>query len=90
MKSLYAVIERLSYSGKLSPGIFEGGFVKQSAHKENTIYLQIPPDFIFELTDDEAMAIIHVLSATLWQKAVPMSSKTKKKFRWVRKETSEI
>ena len=87
-ETFYASIEKISYLGKQSPGTFEAGFVKSSKHKANTIYLQIPPDSLFELTDDEAMAIIGVLSYTLWRRNVPMSWKKRGKLKWIKKSTT--
>ena len=89
-KTLYALIEKISYLGKQTPGVFEAGFVKNSVHKQNTVYLQIPPDSLFEFTDDEAMAIINILSYTLWQRNVSMSSKKRKKLKWIKKPKMEL
>ena len=52
-------------------GHFEAGYVSRSKHKRNKIYLLIKPSFekdeyIFHLTKDEGLAIISVISETLW------------------------
>ena len=49
-------------------GYFEAGElnVSESEHKENSVYLDINGD-IFELTEDEALAIANVIINLLWQ-----------------------
>ena len=84
-ETTYALIEKISYKGKRSPGFFEAGFVKNSSHKINTVYLCISPNHIFELTDDEALAIANVLIGTVWQRSVPMSRAKAKKIEWHKK-----
>lgn len=87
-KTKFALIEKINYLAKYrgKPGTFEAGFVKFSAHKENTIYLVLPDNHLFEFTDDEAMAAINVLSSALWQRNVPMSREKRKKLKWHKKE----
>ena len=87
-KPKHAVIQKIRYGvrkGK-KPQVFEGGWVKNSPHKENTVYLQIPPDFVFDFTDDEAMAIISVLSFALWRRNCPLKVESRNKIKWHEKK----
>ena len=84
-ETIYALVEKVSYKGKRSPGFFEAGFVKNSRHKINTVYLCISPDHLFEFTDDEALAIASILVGTVWQRSVPISRTKAQKLKWHKK-----
>ena len=63
----------------------ETGLIKNSPHPVNTVYLcltDIPkkgqPQEL-HLTDDEAMAIVHALSHSVWVSLQRQSSKNKRK-----------
>jgi len=61
--SKYTQIAIVNYKN----GYFEAGTVTGSKHKENTVYLDVN-GIIHELTDDEALAIINIMSGALWRK----------------------
>jgi len=61
MKEKYKKLHKVTYGD----GYFEAGTMTGSKHKENTHYLDIN-DTLFELTEDEFVAIAHVITGTLW------------------------
>lgn len=46
---------------------FQGGLVKNSPHKVNTVYLRADGGLYLHLTNDEALAVIGCLTEALWQ-----------------------
>jgi len=77
MKTQYAKLDSVKYND----GIFDAGLVKNSKHKENNIYLGIKED-IFELTEDEALAICKVLIGAMWQNKACVPYMKKKDLKW--------
>ena len=76
-KALYNTVDSYEYKN----GVFAGGLVEKSTHKANTVYLQIK-GCVFDLREDEANAIISVLSQSLWSD-YHLTKTAKKKLKWV-------
>lgn len=73
----FSIVEKFNYKNKA----IGAGFVKNSPHKINTIFLMLG-DTIAHLREDEVFAIIDSLTKTLWVDRMFKMDK-KSKIKWV-------